>query len=147
MSDTHQINVILYLPGAPDPHCNIHFSDICKLTWPSTSNIRGWLLLYQHFSQQKQQLTQWGTLQTFAEIRKRAIHLCLSWGQSRAHNRHLTVCRNWSKMHHVVQEFVPGMKSWKLLKRINENPTSNDRRRQKSQVRDKLHSFYAIRIN
>lgn len=80
------------------------------------------------------------------EIRKRAIPLCLSRGKSWAHNRRLTVCRNWSEMHHVVQELVPGMKSWKLLKRIKKNPTSNDQHRQRSQVRGKLHSFYVNEI-
>lgn len=81
------------------------------------------------------------------EIRKRAILLCLSWGQSWAHNRRLAVCRKWSEMHHVVQELVPGMKSWKLLKHIKENPTSNDQHRQKRQVRGKLCSFNVNEIN
>lgn len=152
MSDTKpktdwQINASFYPAGAVQPHCNINSSDIWKLTWPSTSSIRGWLLLYQQFSQQKQQLAQWGTLQFFIEIRKRAILLCLSWGQSWAHNRRLTVCRKWSEMHHVVQELVPGMKSWKLLKRIKKNPTSNDQHRQKSQDRGKLCSLYVNEID
>lgn len=129
--------------GAVEPHCNVNSSDIWKLTWPATSSIRGWLLLYQQISQQMQQL---GPVGIFAglcrEIRKRAIRLRLSRGQSWAHNRRLTVCRNWSEMHHVVQELVPGMKSWKLLKRIKKNPTSNDQHGQKSQVRGKRRSFY-----
>lgn len=151
MSDTmpktdRQINASFYLAGAVEPHCNINSSDIWKLTWPSTSSIRGWLLLYQQLSQQKQQLAQWGTLQFFVEIWKRAKLLCLSW-QGWAHNRRLTVCRKWSEVHHVVQELVPGMKSWKLLKRIKKNPTLHDQRRQKSQVRGKLCSFYVNEID